>query len=664
MTQKQINIGAAPDDGTGDPLRTAFTKINQNAEDVEVRLGGVENGGGGFATFDLMDAADLTGLDDGTIITAAGYRYTKVASGHDITISSGNVKLKAKGPIITPEQCGALGGAANDATALQVSANAAAREGAVWRLSQVYKTATQITVPAGMTVETVNGGAIDGSDITIANGAVVTFGGGDVTSLPALSGNVEKGKRAITFATAHGLAVGDYFAIYNPTNGSWHPSRDYYRAGEWCRVSDVVSNTAVTVDEPLYADYTAASVTCHKMNAAKYRFHGGFRAIANPSVKGMRAVLFAEVVETDLTGVHGHVKDGYTGIELSRCVDLYGTGLNGRQYGDSTAAVDYGLAYVNCQNLDLTGTFIGVRHGVTGTGRDQVAGVVNRNVTVQGAISKTGTLATAMAADHHANCEYCTYDGVIKGGVGPSGDHNKYQGTIIADEGGIAVYGADFVGCDMDFSGARIVSHYPVTAAQPGRGTVDIGGNSGVLTVSTTRGGLLDFSNTVWDVPGAIVHPLKLYNRGATPSEPIRVSLRGATFGKLNASLPYIARTSCEGGHQFAQMDLRDMLTDDGVSRGNLQGIGQILMGPLSGLTTVSITTATKAVTVPVTFSTPFPSVPRVVATINSPLTSEQGLLAYARNITTTGFDVEVCAADNSNFLVSADRYVSWSAGL
>ena len=30
MTQEIINIGAAPNDGEGDPLRTAFEKINNN----------------------------------------------------------------------------------------------------------------------------------------------------------------------------------------------------------------------------------------------------------------------------------------------------------------------------------------------------------------------------------------------------------------------------------------------------------------------------------------------------------------------------------------------------------------------------------------------------------------------------------------------------------
>jgi len=30
MAQEIINIGTTPNDGTGDPLRTAFTKVNEN----------------------------------------------------------------------------------------------------------------------------------------------------------------------------------------------------------------------------------------------------------------------------------------------------------------------------------------------------------------------------------------------------------------------------------------------------------------------------------------------------------------------------------------------------------------------------------------------------------------------------------------------------------
>ena len=34
MTQQIVNVGAAANDGTGDPLRTAYTKINENFTEV------------------------------------------------------------------------------------------------------------------------------------------------------------------------------------------------------------------------------------------------------------------------------------------------------------------------------------------------------------------------------------------------------------------------------------------------------------------------------------------------------------------------------------------------------------------------------------------------------------------------------------------------------
>jgi len=37
-----VNIGSAPNDGTGDVLRTAFTKINTNFGVVTISLGDIE----------------------------------------------------------------------------------------------------------------------------------------------------------------------------------------------------------------------------------------------------------------------------------------------------------------------------------------------------------------------------------------------------------------------------------------------------------------------------------------------------------------------------------------------------------------------------------------------------------------------------------------------
>lgn len=89
MTQKQISIGAAPDDGTGDPLRTAFTKINQNASEAEARFTGLEAGGGEFTTEADMVASDAPSRGIGAAWRAAGFRFKEVSSSEEVTTASG-----------------------------------------------------------------------------------------------------------------------------------------------------------------------------------------------------------------------------------------------------------------------------------------------------------------------------------------------------------------------------------------------------------------------------------------------------------------------------------------------------------------------------------------------------------------------------------------------
>lgn len=38
MTQQSINVGNLPNDGTGDPIRAAFQKVNNNFTEIYARL--------------------------------------------------------------------------------------------------------------------------------------------------------------------------------------------------------------------------------------------------------------------------------------------------------------------------------------------------------------------------------------------------------------------------------------------------------------------------------------------------------------------------------------------------------------------------------------------------------------------------------------------------
>lgn len=59
MAKQTINIGSAANDGTGDPLRTAFDKINDNFDEIYTELGGT-------TTSNIKITGNTIGTDVGT----------------------------------------------------------------------------------------------------------------------------------------------------------------------------------------------------------------------------------------------------------------------------------------------------------------------------------------------------------------------------------------------------------------------------------------------------------------------------------------------------------------------------------------------------------------------------------------------------------------------
>ena len=79
MSQQTINIGSAANDGTGDPLRTAFDKINDNFNEVYDKLGG-------------------SGLSN---ITLTGSTITNTITNGDLTIdANGTGKVVIEGDLV------------------------------------------------------------------------------------------------------------------------------------------------------------------------------------------------------------------------------------------------------------------------------------------------------------------------------------------------------------------------------------------------------------------------------------------------------------------------------------------------------------------------------------------------------------------------------------
>jgi len=88
MAQEIINIGTTPNDGTGDPLRTAFTKVNENFTEL-------------YDTADTQDL-DFTGdsgtgaveLDSQTLNLVGTNGVQTTASGQTITIDTSSLDTR------------------------------------------------------------------------------------------------------------------------------------------------------------------------------------------------------------------------------------------------------------------------------------------------------------------------------------------------------------------------------------------------------------------------------------------------------------------------------------------------------------------------------------------------------------------------------------------
>lgn len=507
---------------------------------------------------------------------------------------------------------------------------------------------------------------IDGSGITGApdapNAAVVRFAGTGLTQISDLSSDVVAGTVVLNFATAHGRAAGDYICIYNPTNGSFNSRRTYYRAGEWCKVAEIVSSTSLKVSSPLFASYTAAAVDVYVMGAVRAVITGKFKVLAPDIPLALSAFAMRYAVESDISNVEAICIGGTASLDLWQCVNITGQNVTGMDRLSSGAGVDYGLSIANCQHLNIQGYFTAYRHGCTMGGGDAIGVVPNRDCNVSGMIGTHGVMQDIMAADFHGNAEHCSYSGVIMGGVNVSGDFNRVRGKVFATTDGVVAYAGEMLGFNFDFQGVEFICRSATTLATTG--CFDVGGNSSPLQAATTRGGTFDFQGSRWIVPGPTAQQLVwIRNRGAVGTD-LQVNFNNAKFIETNpVALTALVRIDAVSG------DPIDRATFEGVSVDRNQpftliGVTQVVNWADSGTATVAVTTAVNTANVAVTFARQFPVAPKVTTgmTVISSGGAGDRCMARVTSVTTTGFTMQVYTADEANFTANANITIDWMA--
>ncbi|MBS1832752.1 MAG: hypothetical protein JST65_08565, partial [Acidobacteria bacterium] len=183
------------------------------------------------------------------------------------------------------------------------------------------------------------GTVIDATTGTFSSNFVFAASG-SLSSLPNLAADVSIGASSLLFVSAPALAPGDIFCL-DPTT-SWSGHRSYYNAGEWCEVV-AVSGSTVYLKNPLYDNYTAASVTVFKQVSKV----AGIRDVtinAAASLGVISASLCANPSFSNVVGTHY----GDSIISFDRCVYPTVTECQLSNYGGQ--GNEYAVVFGNSQH--------------------------------------------------------------------------------------------------------------------------------------------------------------------------------------------------------------------------------------------------------------------------------------------------------------------------
>jgi hypothetical protein len=310
-------------------------------------------------------------------------------------------------------------------------------------------------------------------------GTAMFSAAGSLARLPNLAADPRQGSSTVAFRSAPGLTAGDWIVLFDPVDGSWHESRPYYRAGEWCQVREVMGAVA-QLAAPLAASYRATRMQAFHPVLASADLIGGRWDSAGKHLAHL-SLCAAAVVDIEQLAARAN-----TAVMLDRCVDSrvhIGEGLNAGVGGD-----DYLVCLSNSYRARVRGgQLYARRHPVAIGGGDVPCGVPNRDCLVEGANLRNDPATDLPCADIHGNSELCGYKSCqIYGGVSLGGASPIYQNcTITARADGNLAELTEFKGGRVDLTGSVLFS--PAVHVRGGRGLIDLGSQNNSLNRATTR---------------------------------------------------------------------------------------------------------------------------------------------------------------------------------
>ncbi len=225
MAIQLINIGQIANDGTGDDLREAMVKINQNFEELDLR------------DDEQTTASNLGAVGEGVFFNRVNYdlQFKKIAGGDNITLSADNEKIVIN--------------ASNVVTDITVNADSG---------SVVLDTSASLTIVGGADIST----SINNSVLTITNEYVSEI---VEDTTPQLGGDLDaQGFNILNLGTATGSFVGNLTGNVNGVDPA--ATAYYFNNIDLGNISLTITNiidllaATVDVDQGTYGNPAAFNI--------------------------------------------------------------------------------------------------------------------------------------------------------------------------------------------------------------------------------------------------------------------------------------------------------------------------------------------------------------------------------------------------------------------
>ncbi len=375
-----------------------------------------------------------------------------------------------------------------------------------------------------------------GADGSFSSGAAVTIGSYAAQLLTTIGSATTTGDASFNLLSTSNIDVGDILTIYDSTDFSFAPQRNYYRAGEHVKVSEVVSSTEIVGVTPSWDDY-GVGIEVYKLNPKKCN-------IKSLNVHINSEALYAVTIESLFEGLvlNSTCSGGRVAtIHRNRCYDVTFLNPSNTQNFDDSSVTNYAHYTLSCQNVvDINPYVRAFRHALTLTGREQVLSIPNRMCGSSGGSAFTRASTPGVTAvDFHGCTESCFYDDMdIFGGSNIGGKNNRVRSRIYQQNQPSVIRGGELVNANHDFKGSKLFTS--LAGSQNGGQWIDIGSLTTVIGSDLKAGGLLNFQDIEIDTsagnPSSLSKSVDIKNRGYLGGD-LNVSFRGARrVGDVNQS--------------------------------------------------------------------------------------------------------------------------------